>query len=75
MLEIERQKKTQLGLGEVDARNQAKLYFGSVNGYKSKSESIKQLILENNIDIIFLAEKKVYSKKAIKIEGIFRCYT
>ena len=40
-----------------------------MNGYKSKSESIKQLIQENNIDILLLTETKVYSKTAVRIEG------
>ena len=41
----------------------------NINGYKSKSESIKQLIQENNTDILLLTEKKVYSKTAVRIEG------
>ena len=41
----------------------------NVNGYKSKRESIKQLIEECNIDILLLTETKVYSKTAVKIEG------
>ena len=40
----------------------------NVNGYKSKRESIKQLIDECNIDILLLTETKVYSKTAVKIE-------
>ena len=41
----------------------------NINGYRSKSESIKQLIQENNIDILLLTETKVYSKTAVRIEG------
>ena len=41
----------------------------NVNGYKSKRESIKQLIEECNTDILLLTETKVYSKTAVKIEG------
>ena len=40
----------------------------NVDGYKSKRESIKQLIEECNIDTL-LSETKVYSKTAVKIEG------
>ena len=45
------------------------IYYVNINGYKSKSESIKQLIQENNIDILLLSETKVYSKTAVRIEG------
>ena len=45
------------------------IYYVNINGYKSKSESIKQLIQENNTDILLLTETKVYSKTAVKIEG------
>ena len=41
----------------------------NINGYKSKSESIKQLIQKNNTDILLLTETKVYSKTAVRIEG------
>ena len=41
----------------------------NVNKYKSKRESIKQLIEECNMAILLLTETKVYSKTAIKIEG------
>ena len=41
----------------------------NVNRYKSKRESIKQLIEECNINILLLTETKVYSKTVVKIEG------
>ena len=44
-------------------------YYANVNGFKSKADSIKQLVAENNIDIFLLSETKVYSSKAINIKG------
>ena len=38
------------------------IYYANVNGFRSKSESIKQLIQENGIDILVLTETKVYNK-------------
>ena len=44
-------------------------YYANVNGFKSKADSIKQLVAENNVDILLLSETKVYTSKAINIEG------
>ena len=44
-------------------------YYANVNGFKSKADSIKQLVAENNIDILLLSETKVYTSKAINIKG------
>ena len=43
--------------------------YANVNGYRSKKESINQIIEEHDIDVIMLNETKVYSKSAIKIKG------
>ena len=40
-----------------------------MNGFKSKSESIKQLIQENDIDIVVLTETKVYNKSSTRLYG------
>ena len=45
------------------------IYYVNKNGYKSKAQSLKQLIVEQNVDILLLAETKVYSKSGVKIEG------
>ena len=42
------------------------IYYVNINGYKSKADSLKQLIVEQNVDILLLAETKVYSKSGIK---------
>ena len=39
------------------------------NGYRSKKESINQIIEEHDTDVIMLNETKVYSKSAIKVKG------
>ena len=44
-------------------------YYANVNGLKSKADNIKQLVAENNIDILLLNETKVYTSKAINIKG------
>ena len=41
----------------------------NLNGYRSKKESLKQIIEENNIHILLLTETKVYQKTAIKLSG------
>ena len=41
------------------------MYYVNVNGYKSKGESIKQLIEECIIDILLSTETKVYSKTTV----------
>ena len=40
-----------------------------MNGFRSKSESIKQLIQENGIDILVLTETKVYRKSTTRLDG------
>ena len=47
--------------------------YANGNGYRSKKESINQIIEEHDIDVIVLNETKVYSKSAIKIKG-FRSF-
>ena len=44
-------------------------YYVNLSGYRSKTESLKQIIEENNIHILLLTETKVYSKTAIKLSG------
>ena len=45
------------------------IYHVNINGYKSKAESLKHLIVEQNVDILLLVETNVYSKSGGKIEG------
>ena len=45
-------------------------YYVKINGYKSKTENLKQLIVERNVDILLLAETKVYSTSGVKIQGL-----
>ena len=42
------------------------IYYANVNGFRSKSESIKQLIQENGTDILVLTETKVYNKSTTR---------
>ena len=45
------------------------MLYVNINGYKSKMESVKQLLEELDIDIVMLAETKVYSATSIDIKG------
>ena len=49
------------------------VYYANINGYKSKGDSQKQLLIENKVDILLLTETKVYRKTRIKIDG-FQIY-
>ena len=49
------------------------VYYANINGYKSKGDSQKQLLIENKVDIFLLTETKVYRKTSIKIDG-FQIY-
>ena len=39
-----------------------------INGFRSKQASLQRLLSDQNIDVLLLAETKVYSKKVIKLE-------
>ena len=43
-------------------------HYANVNGFKPKADSIKQLLAENNVDLLLLNESKVYSSKAKNIK-------
>ena len=54
---------------QIEAPSPCNIHLVDINGYKSKAESLKQLIVEQNVDILLLAETTVYSKSDAKIEG------
>ena len=54
---------------EKSANQLCNIYYANVNGFRSKSESIKQLIQEKAIDILILTENKVYTKSVIQLDG------
>ena len=43
------------------------LFYTNINGFKSKADSLKQLIIEHNV--LVLTETKVYSKSQIRLDG------
>ena len=45
------------------------LFYTNINGFRSKADGLKQLIIEHNVDILVLTEKKVYSKSKIRLDG------
>ena len=46
-----------------------KFLYSNVRGFRSKSESINQIIEEHDVDVILLTETKVYANSAIDIKG------
>ena len=45
----------------IDGRT-CKFFYININGYKSKADSLQQLIEEQGADILLLTETKVYAK-------------
>ena len=45
------------------------LFYTNINGFKSKADSLKQLIIEHNVDVLVLTKTKVYSKSKIRLDG------
>ena len=68
-------KKIRQGRKPGNTKNQransglSNFLYANVIGYRSKKESMNQIIEEHNIDVIMLNETKVHSKSAIKIKG------
>ena len=46
-----------------------KFLYVNINGYKSKADSLQQLIKEQRVDIVLSTETKVYAELAINIKG------
>ena len=51
------------------ANQYCNIYYANVNGFRSKSESIKQLIQENGVDILVLTETKICNKSTTQLDG------
>ena len=45
------------------------ILYASVNGFRSKCDSIKQILGEQDVDVLMLTETKVYKKSAIHFGG------
>ena len=52
-----------------------KFLFANVRGFRSKSESINQIIEEHDVDVILLTETKVYTNSAIDIKASFQSFS
>ena len=61
-------RKRKGNISEKSSRT-CNFYCANVNGFKSKADSINQIILEHNIDVVLLCETNVYSNSAIRIRG------
>ena len=44
-------------------------FYANMNGYKSKADSLKKILVTHNVDVFMLNETKVYSESAIKVKG------
>ena len=44
-------------------------YYVNINGYKSKSDCLKQIIYEQSVDVLLVTETKVYSNSSVKLSG------
>ena len=50
------------------------VYYGNINGFKFKIGSLQNILDEQNVGILLLAETKVYSKQSVKLApGISFC--
>ena len=61
---IRRSKK-----GPYKTPHPCKVYYVNINGFRSKQVSLQKLLNDQNINVMLLAETKVYSEKGIKLEG------
>ena len=66
---VRRGLRKRKGDGFEKSSGTCNFYCANVNGFKSKADSINQIILEHNIDVVLLCETKVYSNSAIGIRG------
>ena len=44
-------------------------YHVNINGYKSKSDCLKQIIYEQSVDVLLVTETKVFSNSSVKLSG------
>ena len=45
------------------------ILFANVNGFRSKCESIKQILVEQDVDVLLLTETNLYKNSAIHFDG------
>ena len=45
------------------------IYHVNMNGFRSKKDSLKQILCEHDVDILLLTETKVHTGSSIKLEG------
>ena len=45
------------------------ILYANVNGFRSKCESKKQILVEQDVDVLLLTETKVYKNSAIHFDG------
>ena len=62
-------KKNKLKRGIKDSTKPCALFYANINEFTLKTDSLKQLIIEHNIDILIMTETKVYTKTKIRLEG------
>ena len=66
---VRRGLRKRKGDGSEKSSGTCNFYCANVNGFKSKADSINQIILGHNIDVVLLCETKVNSNSAIGMRG------
>ena len=60
-----RKKKDRLHPASVSLN----IFYVNMNGFRSKKDSLKQILCEHDVDILLLTETKVHTNSSIKLEG------
>ena len=51
----------------VDNRN-CNILYANISGFKSKADSVNQIVVEQNIDMLLICETRVYRNSAVQID-------
>ena len=52
--------------GHIVDNGNCNILYANINGFKSKADSVNQIVFEQNIDILLLCETKVYTNSAVQ---------
>ena len=55
--------------GHIVDNGNCNILYANINGFESKADSVNQIVVEQNIDILLLCETKVYTNSAVQIDG------
>ena len=66
---VRRGKRRKKRNGHIVDNGNCNILYANINGFKSKADSVNQIVVEQNIDILLLCETKVYMNSAVQIDG------